>query len=386
MLFDPPFYRDDWTDAKLYDLAEWINGGVFRSDDLGDTGVPVIKIKELKQGITGATEYSNEANDDKYRVQHGDILFAWSGSPETSIGTYCWKGTDGWLNQHIFRVEPVDGIHKRWLFHLLRYLEPHFKRIATSKQTTGLGHVTQKDLRQMSVSVPTATEQRRIAFVLDSLTNSIHTNTELARRLESVCQYLFRCWFIDFTPVKSKRTGEGPTPEFSQRINQLFPDTFEQSEIGLIPKGWETAPLPERIEVNPRRRLQDGEVAPYVEMANLPIKEAVPSDWRLREYGHGRCFMNGDTLVARITPSLEHGKSAFVTILNEDEVGWGSTEYLVLRADDGLPLEFPYFLAQTSRFRSFAIANFTGTSGRQRVPHRAWKHFTFAFPPEEIAN
>ena len=97
-------------------------------------------------------------------------------------------------------------------------------------------------------------------------------------------------------------------------------------------------------------------------------------------------FMNGDTLMARITPCLENGKVAFVDFLKDGQVGWGSTEYIVLRPRHPLPAEFAYCLARADEFREFAVQRMTGSSGRQRVPAGALEHFQIAVCPESISE
>lgn len=82
-------------------------------------------------------------------------------------------------------------------------------------------------------------------------------------------------------------------------------------------------------------------------------------------------FRNGDTLVARITPCLENGKTAFVNFLAPDEIAWGSTEYIVLRSKDPIPAYWTYLLARSDDFRAEAIQSMTGSSGRQRVQQSA---------------
>ena len=104
-----------------------------------------------------------------------------------------------------------------------------------------------------------------------------------------------------------------------------------------------------------------------------------------RPFGSGMRFANGDTLVARITPCLENGKTAYVDFLKDGEVGWGSTEYIVMRPKLPLPNEFAYCLARSVSFREFAIQNMTGTSGRQRVPAMALSQFLLPSPPKQIA-
>ncbi len=105
-----------------------------------------------------------------------------------------------------------------------------------------------------------------------------------------------------------------------------------------------------------------------------------------RPFGSGVRFINGDTLVARITPCLENGKTAFVDFLRDGQVGWGSTEYIVLRPRPPLPEEFAYCLARSDAFREFAIQSMTGTSGRQRVQADALEHFRLPRVPRLVAE
>ena len=144
--------------------------------------------------------------------------------------------------------------------------------------------------------------------------------------------------------------------------------------------------LPDVVEVNPARPLARGETAPYLDMANMPTDGHTPDEFLTRPFGSGTRFMNGDTLVARITPCLENGKTAFIDCLQADQVAWGSTEFIVLRPYPPLPPEFAYCLARDDRFREFAIQSMTGSSGRQRVPAEALSHFRLVRPPAELAG
>jgi type I restriction enzyme S subunit len=120
-------------------------------------------------------------------------------------------------------------------------------------------------------------------------------------------------------------------------------------------------------------------------MKNMPTQGHAPDAWIDRPAGSGMRFMNGDTLLARITPCLENGKTTFVDFLNNAQVGWGSTEYIVLRPKPPLPPIFAYCLARTREFRDYAIQNMTGTSGRQRVAANALDHYHIAAPPQSVA-
>jgi type I restriction enzyme S subunit len=153
-----------------------------------------------------------------------------------------------------------------------------------------------------------------------------------------------------------------------------------------MPEGWEVAPLTEVVDVNPTRALRKGVVAPYLDMANMPTRGHSADEVVDRAFGSGMRFIKGDTLVARITPCLENGKTAFVDFLQEGQVGWGSTEYIVLRPKAPLPEQYAYCLARSAEFREFAIQSMTGTSGRQRVPAESLAHIRVAVPPRPIAE
>ena len=140
------------------------------------------------------------------------------------------------------------------------------------------------------------------------------------------------------------------------------------------------------IEINPSRYLPRGKVAPYLDMANMPTKGHAPDMVIDRPFGSGMRFTNGDTLVARITPCLENGKTAYVNFLPHGRIGWGSTEYIVMRPKPPLPNEFAYCLARSASFREFAIQNMTGTSGRQRVPAKAFSELLIPAPSKDIAG
>ena len=118
---------------------------------------------------------------------------------------------------------------------------------------------------------------------------------------------------------------------------------------------------------NPRETLKKGEVAKKIAMEQLQPFCRDVSSFDFAPFNGGMKFRNGDTIMARITPCLENGKLAKVNVLNEDEVGFGSTEYIVLRAREGTDEDFLYYLVYSSYVRSAAIKSMVGSSGRQRV-------------------
>ena len=146
--------------------------------------------------------------------------------------------------------------------------------------------------------------------------------------------------------------------------------------------GWSSCRLEELIDFNPKERLPKGIDAPYVEMAALPQNGRWHDEPVLRAVNSGARFRDDDTLLARITPCLENGKTAQVRGLGPGVVGWGSTEFIVMRAKQGVAdPNFVYLIARDPGFREYAIQQMTGTSGRQRVPTESIASFELALPP-----
>ena len=147
---------------------------------------------------------------------------------------------------------------------------------------------------------------------------------------------------------------------------------------------WTTKKLSEIAYINPRESIGKGVVAKKVPMDKLqPFCRDVP-EFVLEEYKGGTKFRNGDTIMARITPCLENGKIAKVSILSDDEVGFGSTEYIVFRAIDGVSdADFLYYLICSPLIRNPAIKSMVGSSGRQRVQTDVVANLDIELPPIE---
>ncbi|MEJ8455829.1 restriction endonuclease subunit S [Xanthomonas oryzae pv. oryzae] len=172
---------------------------------------------------------------------------------------------------------------------------------------------------------------------------------------------------------------------------ESFRKIIERDKVVVQPPGcelavtsqWRCTTVGDAFEVNPLRSVQRGKVTPFIPMDLLPVNERSPERIEKREFtGSGIKFKNGDTLIARITPCLENGKTAFISGLQDGEVAHGSTEYIVLGGrpnhSDGL---FAYYIARSPDFRRYAIGQMEGTSGRQRVPSAAVEKYPLALPP-----
>lgn len=297
------------------------------------------------------------------------------------IGYVAIAGSEIATNQGFRSLVVRDGVCPEFVYYWLEANKAELERHASGSTFRELSG---SSLKQIRIPLPKEFEQRAIAHILGTLDDKIELDRRMNETLESIARALFKSWFVDFGPVRAK--AEGRDPGLPQPLADLFPARLVDSELGEIPDGWKVVPLPKAIEVNPIRSLRKGQVAPYLDMANMPTQGHTPDAVIDRPFGSGMRFVNGDTLVARITPCLENGKIAYVDFLQKGQVGWGSTEYIVLRPKPPLPEEFAYCLARTDSFREFAIQSMTGSSGRQRVPAESLTYYLLAVAPKEIAK
>ncbi len=222
--------------------------------------------------------------------------------------------------------------------------------------------LTQTVLRQVPASVPTLSYQRKVASVLSAYDDLIENNTRRIEILEEMAQAIYREWFVNF---------RFPGHEQVEMVD---------SELGPIPEGWEVKRASDAISINPTTKVPKEGEKPFVPMGSLSHNSMLIEEIEFRSGNSGSKFRNGDTLFARITPSLENGKTGFVQFLRSpQDVAFGSTEFIVLRSEALCP-EYVYLMARSEEFRQNAIKSMTGASGRQRVQESCFDKFLFAHP------
>jgi type I restriction enzyme S subunit len=169
-----------------------------------------------------------------------------------------------------------------------------------------------------------------------------------------------------------------------KQINDNLEATAQAYFDSLFFEGNETdCTLADIALVNPVRPLAKGVEARCFEMATLPTNGCIPTGDTIKPYNGGVRFKNGDTLIARITPCLENGKAAYINILSDGEVAFGSTEYIVFASKGDIPSCFYYFLIRNSKFVTFALQFMNGSSGRQRVSGEELASFPLKRPSAE---
>lgn len=357
----------DWTPSTVGAFCPFTYGKGLPDRDRNQSGsFPVVS----SAGVIG--------KHDKPFVHSAGIVIGRKGT----IGSLTLLEKPFWPIDTAFFIK--DEPQKRDLYfcyYLLKTLG-----LDTMNTDSAVPGLNRENAHKLEVLVPPLSSQKAIGHFARAYDQQIETLRRQNTALEAIAQRLFRSWFVNFDPVHAKAAGKEPEA-MSAELAALFPSEFEDSELGPIPKGWLPTTFGNAFLVNPRRSLAKDSMAPHLEMANVTTKGHRPSNRvPLRAFTSGTKYMNGDTLLARITPCLENGKTAFVDFLSPNQVGWGSTEFIVIRSKEKYPEFWSYLLARQANFRAFAIKAMTGTSGRQRVDISSLQAFKLTMPPVKLAE
>lgn len=344
-----------WESKTLGDLERESDGtiqtGPFGSQlhmsDYSDVGTPVVmptNIRDLRIDPIGIARVGGDHVERlaRHKLRVGDIVYSRRGDVEKCA--LITEHEEGWLCGTGCLLVRVQGpnLDARFLSYLLSRPET---RAWISQHAVGatMPNLNTEILREVPVDVPDIKIQRAIAATLGALDDKIESN----RRAIGVMEDLARSTF-----------------------EQIF--DLDQVDNGVA--------LSDLVNVNPQRVLRSGTPATYVGMSSLPEFSAEVFKWETREAGSGQRFISGDVLMARITPCLENGKTAVVDMLKPDEVGWGSTEYVVLSPAGLFSTPWIYCLVRDDRIRDFAIRSMTGTSGRQRFQADRFSQYRIVSP------
>lgn len=152
---------EGWKRPSMNDIAHYLNGYAFKPDDWGDKGKPIIKIKEMNEGITTSTP-RNEGSTipEKYNIIAGDILFSWS----ATLTAIIWDSEDGLLNQHLFKVTPNDGICREYVLQSILKTLDEFRNLTTGST---MKHIQRSKLKEVFVNLPTRELMDKFAFLAE---------------------------------------------------------------------------------------------------------------------------------------------------------------------------------------------------------------------------
>ncbi len=384
-----PTYGDDWSKITLGVFAE-INPKRTISKGAMAPFIEMAALRTFSRDVDVADVVEKPFTGGGAKFTNGDTLLAritpCLENGKTSLVSCLSQNTNGYGSTEFIVLAPRFSTDKDFLYYLARCDEFRAYAISRMEGTSGRQRVPNSAVAQFTFICPPPKEERKqIGDFLACLDDRIALLRETNATLEAIAQALFKSWFVDFDPVRAKQEGRAPEG-MSDATAALFPDSFEESAVGLVPRGWKSMPLERACEINPTRRISKGAVTPYLEMAAIATKGHRTESPVPRAFSSGTKFINGDTLLARITPCLENGKTAFVDFLNGEDIGWGSTEYIVLNPKQPLPSYWAYLLCRHEPFRQFAIQAMVGTSGRQRVDVSRLSQYLVTIPDEPVSK
>ena len=294
--------------------------------------------------------YSGETYPEQYRFNGGELIVTMTDlSKETdTLGYAALVPNDNNIYLHNQRVGLVqilnNDLDKMYLYWKMRTRE-YQEFIANSASGTSVMHTSPKKICEYEFLLPTKLEQKAIASVLSSLDEKIDLLHHQNKTLELMAETMFRQWFI------LDETGA------SVNLEQI-------------------------IDFNPKRTLTKSQDATYLDMAGLSTVIFRANGYYRRPFSSGTKFTKRDTLLARITPCLENGKAAYIDFLDDNETGWGSTEFIVMRPKKEIHPFISYIMCRNPDFKEYAESCMEGSTGRQRVNLDHLKKFNVNLPTE----
>lgn len=263
----------DWKEYKLGELATFYNGRAYKNGEFKTSGTPIVRIQNLTG--EGKTVYSDLQLDENKYIENGDLIYAWS----ATFGPYIWRGEKSIYHYHIWKIVCNEKIIDKFYFYY------KLKLISDSLKDNGNGsifiHITKSFMENFKIKIPSLEKQKYISNILSNLDKKIRFNTQINQTLEQIAQALFKSWFVDFDPVRTKvqalsdglsleqaelaamQAISGKTPEELTALSQTQPERYaklaetakafpcEMVEIdGVeVPKGWELSTIGDCYDV-----------------------------------------------------------------------------------------------------------------------------------------
>ena len=346
--------KDSWNIMKLGEICNILNGYAFDSKYFTNNtnAMPLIRIRDIKRGYT-ETFYTGIYNE-SYIVKKGDYIIGMDGE----FNICQWESTNALLNQRICKIWPRDtkSTHIRYIYYFLSSL---LKKIEEKTAFVTVKHLSSKQLNSSDITIPVFSLQEQIVKELDTLSDIITKKKEQLAELDKLAQATFYDMFGD--PVENE-------------------------------KNWKTTLIQNICTINPTKSsvksLNSNLPVSFIPMAAVGEQgEFYANEIKLLHevYKGFTYFEEGDILFAKITPCMENGKGAIARGL-KNNIGFGSTEFHVLRPNSECNNSFLYFITKLDLFRKAAEKEMTGSAGQKRVPKSFLQKWTLILPPISLQN
>ncbi|MEZ9437042.1 restriction endonuclease subunit S [Vibrio atlanticus] len=306
-----------WSTITLNEIVEHQKGFAFKSKDYVDSGTPVVRVSNFTQNSidTSDLKFVNDeiaVKNKTVTLLESDVVIATVGSWPTNPASVVGKtirvphSVDGsLLNQNAVRLRAKNKSlpDQTFLYYLLKNQDFADYIVSTAQGSASQASITLKDIYGYEFQYPNEFEREIIGNHLASIDQKISNNQQTNQTLEQMAQAIFKSWFVDFDPVKAKMNGEQPEG-MDAATASLFPEKLVESELGLIPEGWEVGTLSDVAKYCSARTNTDTiTLENYISTENmLAEKKGVTAASKLPTAKTVAAYKSGDILVSNIRP------------------------------------------------------------------------------------
>jgi len=378
----------DLCDAGIVRLQTGPFGSQLHAQDYTEVGVPVvpteaIRDRQIDHSVLPRISVAKAEELARHRLRPGDILFARRGVQATGHIGYVREAESGFIcgtGAILLRVnEDSRDINSHFLSHILAnpVSVEWFKFHAIGATMPNLN---ESIIRFFPLLIPPLDEQIAVANILGALDDKIELNRQTNETLEAIARLLFKSWFVDFDPVRAK--AEGRDPGLATPIADLFPDAFDNTQLGEMPKGWEVGQISEladlrREQVNPLAWPEESfshYSIPAFDEGQRPKAERGEEIKSLKSV-----VFSGSVLLSKLNPEIDR---TWLVDVQPAERAICSTEFLVLSPKKLFGREYIYCLLRSQIFRQTLESFVTGTSkSHQRAQAPAILGIEVVLPP-----
>jgi len=372
----------EWRELMVQDFAEVVGGGTPSTKDGANFGSEISWItprdlaghsgRYVDRGERSITKKGLESSAARILPPKAVLL-----TTRAPVGYLAIADRELATNQGFHSLVVRDGFLPEFVYYLLLNDVERLKSYAVGSTFQELSGST---LRKMKYVIPPLPEQRAIAGILGTLDDKIELNRRMNETLEAMARALFKSWFIDFDPVHAK--AEGRDTGLPPNVAALFPESFEDSELGPIPRGWRVGKLGD-VAISPRRTVRPadlGSETPYIALEHMPRRSIALTEWgTARGVESGKFgFEKGEILFGKLRPYFHKVGVAPLA-------GVCSTDIVVLAPRTEGWYGFVLEHVSSIPFVEYSNAGSTGT----RMPRTSWgemARYPVALPTEEVAK
>ncbi|MFC0215042.1 restriction endonuclease subunit S [Paenibacillus chartarius] len=395
VIYSTQYLPNDWGNIELGEIADVLSGFAFKSNYFVDQGIPVIKIKNIEPPYVTLDDVQYVSKEiaeqqKKYLLKYNDILISLTGSNITQlasvvgkVGRVRIKNQPMLLNQRVGKVYVTDPekYDEQFLYYVISRNEVKYQLASMAGGSANQANISPKQIKQLQIPFPPLIEQKTIAQLLAALDDKIELNNVINKNLEEIGQALFKRWFVDF--------------EFPNENGEPYKSSggeFEESELGLIPKGWRVQSLQRICEFRKGFSYKGKYLSefgtPMINLGNVSPDGSFKFDsvkyYSDNSFKEHHTVKPGDIVIANTDITQKRdviGTPVIVPNLNSEKII--ISHHITALKNLKLPGLFVYHLLKTdsckNRLKSFA----TGTTVLA-LPKDALPNFTFVCPNYEL--